>query len=691
MRRFFCMHLQPLCIIGEAIMVCLSQKCLPAPLSFRKLVAGSETEGRSVRQYLLYLKAGEDSVQTHVTPCFAVDQLYWQEREGTLLYIVGKTTSLALAFAMREWIIGYLRERPRKHRMMPEELVAEIRREAARFVKEAGAEYGREAGERRPLDKDWFVWEQGEQNEAEGGGQPALFPGNSACANLASMRRALAGRALLWEELVTLSRLYGWPAGDLLPAVQMLVLSGQAQLRPGIRLAVRKGFLRHRLELVCERCGSSGRQAIQLSVCHTCGQGCAYCTVCLGMGRSKCCTPYLLVADSSGEDEKQLSSSRAVRLEWKGKYSAEQAQAAEKARRFVADKWARTPAFLIWAVCGAGKTELLFPAVVEALEQGGRVLIATPRKDVVMELAPRLKRAFPEERVIAVHGSSREKWEDARITIATTHQVMRFCRRFFLVVVDEVDAFPYHNDPVLYRAVERAVKPQGKRLYLSATPPRDLQRRLVYGQAGAGRRFSFQFGGLKLSSATHVLLPGRYHGRNLPVPRVCTVSGLYKRLNRQRPVPPLLAMVRQSLAADRQGFLFVPKIEQVQQLLAYMRAFFPEYAAMMEGVHAADDKREEKVLAFRQKTVRLMVTTTILERGVTIPGSDVAVVGAEAPVFDEASLVQIAGRVGRSADDPEGTVLFVQAYRAEAAKRAVRQIVRMNRLAEKLRRSAGRT
>jgi competence protein ComFA len=144
-------------------------------------------------------------------------------------------------------------------------------------------------------------------------------------------------------------------------------------------------------------------------------------------------------------------------------------------------------------------------------------------------------------------------------------------------------------------------------------------------------------------------------------------------------------MVKQSLASNRQVFLFVPRIEQVQQMLAYMRAFFPEYAAMMEGVHASDPQREEKVRAFRQKAYRLMVTTTILERGVTIPGSDVVVVGAEAPVFDEASLVQIAGRVGRSIEDPEGTVLYVQAYRAEAAKAAVRQIARMNRLAEKLR------
>ncbi|MCK9905336.1 DEAD/DEAH box helicase family protein, partial [Frankia sp. Cpl3] len=106
-------------------------------------------------------------------------------------------------------------------------------------------------------------------------------------------------------------------------------------------------------------------------------------------------------------------------LQWDGHYSQMQAKAAEQARLF-ASASVGGQSFLLWAVCGAGKTELLFPAVAERLSRGERVLIATPRKDVVLELVPRLKKVFPAVTVIAVHGSSGEKWEDAQLVIATT-------------------------------------------------------------------------------------------------------------------------------------------------------------------------------------------------------------------------------------------------------------------------------
>ena len=46
---------------------------------------------------------------------------------------------------------------------------------------------------------------------------------------------------------------------------------------------------------------------------------------------------------------------------------------------------------LINAVTGAGKTELVYFAMEQALIEGKRVGFATPRKDVVLELVPRIK------------------------------------------------------------------------------------------------------------------------------------------------------------------------------------------------------------------------------------------------------------------------------------------------------------
>jgi competence protein ComFA len=81
--------------------------------------------------------------------------------------------------------------------------------------------------------------------------------------------------------------------------------------------------------------------------------------------------------------------------------------------------------------------------------------------------------------------------------------------------------------------------------------------------------------------------------------------------------------------------------------------------------------------------VRLLVTTTILERGVTIPKSDVFILDADAPIFDAAALVQMAGRSGRSADDPAGHVVFAAREKTRAQAEAVSQIKGMNTLARK--------
>ena len=56
---------------------------------------------------------------------------------------------------------------------------------------------------------------------------------------------------------------------------------------------------------------------------------------------------------------------------------------------------------IIWAVCGAGKTEMMFETIALALQQQKRVCWAIPRADVVIELVPRLKQAFPHALVIA--------------------------------------------------------------------------------------------------------------------------------------------------------------------------------------------------------------------------------------------------------------------------------------------------
>src|SRR5699024_9005104 len=195
-------------------------------------------------------------------------------------------------------------------------------------------------------------------------------------------------------------------------------------------------------------------------------------------------------------------------------------------------------------------------------------------------------------------------------------------------ILDEVDAFPYHGDPMLYAAVERAKKPTGNIIYLSATPPDYLR------------------------SIPQVRIPARYHRKPLAVPQL-----IYDK-QCDRKLPTIMNQVLEFLIVEqRQAFLFVPYIERVEELVNQLNKL--KLSLTVGGTHARDPLREQKVAAFRKGTYQVFVTTTIMERGVTVPRTDVIVLQADAPVFDEASLVQISGRTGRSTDDPIGHVVFI--------------------------------
>ena len=109
---------------------------------------------------------------------------------------------------------------------------------------------------------------------------------------------------------------------------------------------------------------------------------------------------------------------------------------------------------LIWAVTGAGKTEMLYPILVETLKAGGRVAICTPRVDVCNELFLRYRYVFPEEKITLLHGNTATAYTFTSFVICTIHQLYRFYRSFDLIVIVEIDTFPYNGYPGLAHPVQ---------------------------------------------------------------------------------------------------------------------------------------------------------------------------------------------------------------------------------------------
>src|SRR5699024_4368987 len=99
----------------------------------------------------------------------------------------------------------------------------------------------------------------------------------------------------------------------------------------------------------------------------------------------------------------------------------------------------------------------------------------------------------------------------------------------------------------------------------------------------------------------------------------------------------------------------------------------------IETVHANDLDRTGKIERFRRKKTKVLMTTTILERGINFPSIDVIVLNASNQVFDMAALVQIAGRAGRDKDNPRGDVLFLHEGLTEAILEAKEMIRMMNK------------
>lgn len=547
-------------------------------------------------------------------------------------------------------------------------LKAEIRAEqAARGKWGAGWPFEEAKVYRLPEDREWSgygglegVWGN-EQESLRRRGMEVLAAGADRLVAALDGRSLLQGEAeaLVAEQLPELAE--SWRA-----AAQLAYLQGRLRLEAAVQGpagAARLG-LRRREVPRCLRCGSvpTGRTA-----CAACGlAGCAYCEACLALGRSRACALLLRSAPLPAVRCTAGVSPTVAARRWG--LSAAQAAAAAAALGFLSEPHRRSAApdperFLLWAVTGAGKTEITFPLLEAALAAGGRALIATPRRDVVLELAPRLAKAFPADAPAVLYGGSEDRLRRSRITLATTHQLLRFNQAFDLVIIDEIDAFPYHNDPMLDYAARQVCKPGGRFILLSATPPAELQR-----LARAGR-------------LPHARVPVRFHGHPLPVPRHLHMPPLARCLKQGKLPAGVRSALRRSLDRQAQVFLFVSRIAHIEGLLQLLRRMFPGIS--IEGTSSQDPGRTEKVLKFRDCTISLLVTTTILERGVTVPHSDVFILDADSGLFDEAALVQMAGRAGRSKDDPAGKVIFASAEWSRSQRAAISQIRRMNAIARR--------
>lgn len=402
----------------------------------------------------------------------------------------------------------------------------------------------------------------------------------------------------------------------------------------------------------CRRCGNKQPHLFATMPHTSCGTDCLYCRSCIQMGRVMDCQPLYF---GSPAIEWPVYNNPCA---WEGTLTVHQQTAAVEISDLVQSGDGEK---LIWAVCGAGKTEMLFPGLTKALETGKRICLATPRTDVVRELLPRFRKAFPDVNIQALYGDSPDKKGDSSFLLATTHQLLRYAQAFDVMIIDEVDAFPFHNDPSLHYAAKRAASDDAATIYLTATPRKAQKKRI------------------RTKDLPAVFIPKRFHGQPLPVPLLKLSPTLHRYLGKGEIPPHVCKKITAQQTTSRQLLIFLPSIKKAEEVAAFLH----HRGCNVKAVHADDPQRAEKIEAFRHQKYRILVTTTILERGVTFPSVDVYVVDAGHAVFDEAALVQIAGRAGRSPDDPTGHVYFFHIGKTDSMLDAVESIQAMNRRGQK--------
>jgi len=416
------------------------------------------------------------------------------------------------------------------------------------------------------------------------------------------------------------------------------------------------------LSILCKRCHNSKKHFFAMMSCTRCQKKHVYCRYCIQMGRVMECTPLYKWTGPKVSWPKHEDP-----CTWQGTLTHAQQHAAARMVQAVKDN----QKLLIWAVTGSGKTEMMFLSITTALQAGKRICIASPRADVVRELLPRLQQAFQTIPIQGLYGGSRDNDGTAQILIATTHQLLRYQHAFDVLIIDEIDAFPFHQDPTLQFAADRARKEKSSLIYLTATP-REKQRRMI-----ANKQLDYVF------------VPTRFHGQRLPVPTFRHCRTLQKNLIENKLPKAFIYWLQNRQVPSRQLLIFVPTIslakqlEQPLQLLLEQENLLPNKYPTITFVHAEDERRKEKIIAFRQRQYDVLLTTTILERGVTFPAIDVAVLDASHHVFDEAALVQISGRAGRSKEDPSGEVIFFHDGKTNSMVNAQIDIIKMNRRAKR--------
>ena len=126
--------------------------------------------------------------------------------------------------------------------------------------------------------------------------------------------------------------------------------------------------------------------------------------------------------------------------------------------------------------------------------------------------------------------------------------------------------------------------------------------------------------------------------------------------------------IMQELARNGQVFFVHNRVQGIQRIAEFIQGLVPESMIGVAHGQMKDDEIESVMAAFISGKLNVLVTTTIIESGIDIPGANTMIIN-RADRFGLAELYQIKGRVGRSR-------LKAYAYLLTPAEEALSELAR---------------
>lgn len=116
-----------------------------------------------------------------------------------------------------------------------------------------------------------------------------------------------------------------------------------------------------------------------------------------------------------------------------------------------------------------------------------------------------------------------------------------------------------------------------------------------------------------------------------------------------------LYRTRKYIKNNKPVLIFAPTIGIATNLFKILSKFIKNGGL----VHSKVKNNSTIINNFKDTKLKYLVTTSVLERGITIKGLQVIIFNADHDIYNKETLVQIAGRVGRKKDEPTGDIIYL--------------------------------